>query len=262
MKGWVNDMQKLIKFEFRKLFRQKSFYICIGIAIAMLVLSVVILKVLENQLAEIEGMGIIAKNASDVVLTSISNSSFTVILGILVALIVCEDFVLKTIKNIYARGYSREGVYFSKLISILVATTIMFLCVFAASFVVGIVCFGFTGSFDGKFLACIGAQYVTILAYASLFFMISSLIKKTGGAIACNIVGPTVIDLILALLTTALKQGDNPLSQFWVGAFVTDLSAATVDVTRMLTCIGLSVLYVVIFVVIGAVLTKRIDIKD
>lgn len=258
-------MQKLLNFEFRKLFRQKSFYICIAVAVGMLVLSVVLLKVLENQLAEMpemEGVGTIAQNAAEVVLTSISGSSFTLILAVLIALIVCEDFSSQTIKNIYARGYSRESVYFSKLVSSFVATTIMFLCVFAVSFVVGIVCFGFTGSFDGKFFACVGSQYITILAYASLFFMISFLIKKAGGAIACNIIGPTAIDLILTLLTTAFKQSDTPLSQFWVGAFITDLGSTAVEVTRILTCVGLSALYVAIFVGLGAVLTRRIDIKD
>lgn len=258
-------MRKLLNFEFRKLFRQKSFYICIAVAIGMLALSVVILKVLENQLSEMpemEGMGIIAKSASDVVLTAISQSSFTIILAILIALIVCEDFSLQTIKNIYARGYSREKVFLSKLVSSLIATTIMFACVFVAGFLIGIACFGFSGDFGGKFFACVGSQYVAILAYASLFFFISFLIKKMGGAIACCVIGPTAIDLVLTLITTATKSSDTPLSNFWLGAFVTDLSSVTVDISRMLTCIGLSALYAVIFVVLGAVLTRKIDIKD
>ncbi len=46
--------------------------------------------------------------------------------GIVTALLVCDDYEQQTIKNIYARGYSRSQVYFSKLISVFLAVTVMF----------------------------------------------------------------------------------------------------------------------------------------
>ena len=115
-------MNNLLKLEFRKLKRQKCFYICLAIMVAMLLITGVTAKIFMDhaaELAEIAGEPVIPTTLPVFLLSFASASMFSMIASIYVSIVVCEDYESQTIKNIYARGYSRSAHYFSKLIYIL-----------------------------------------------------------------------------------------------------------------------------------------------
>ena len=112
-------MAALLRFEFRKLFRNKAFYICLGICIAVLVINTITSKLMADIMYEAmkeayAEMGITYEyNFSALALIkSVFNSNTAIIEGVVVSIIVCEDFASDIIKNIY----SNKIIFFHNII--------------------------------------------------------------------------------------------------------------------------------------------------
>ncbi len=97
-------MNNLMKFEFRKLFKQKSFYICTAVMLGMSFIGLLLNKALASN----PDFNIVLPTASSALLSAVSSSSFTMVCGIFIALFVCTDYDQQTIKNVYSRGFSRK----------------------------------------------------------------------------------------------------------------------------------------------------------
>lgn len=99
-------MSKLISFEFRKIFRQKSLYVCLAIMLALICLSAAVNAGLEQN-PEFD----LIFTVESFTKSALSASSFFMILGIFVALYCCDDVANNTLKNLYSRGFTRGQVY-------------------------------------------------------------------------------------------------------------------------------------------------------
>lgn len=257
-KGWADDMRNLLKFEFTKLKKSKSFYACTIIMVALLFMSALTTNALINASPElgeqfnVSGIGSLVSGTND--------SSFTLIASIFVVLFVCEDHASQTVKNIYARGYSRKDVYFSKLIAAFASTTVLFVIIEVFAFVIGTVFFGEGDVGNFKFIALIGAQYVIAMANVALAFVIASVIRKNGGAVASVILAPTLVGVVTGLADAFLKLEDFSLTSLWLSDFLSDVSVLTVNTGRIVTCVVGSLIYIYIFIIVGAYLNKKTEL--
>lgn len=242
--------------------RQKAFYICLGIMLAMIIISGITYKVLAKHaasIAEITEGEQLPLTAEAFILGLLSASSFSMISAIFVSIVVCSDYENQIIKNVYARGYSRSSFYFSKMIYVFVAMTVMFITVFAVSVLLGVTLFG-TEGIETKTFLLMAAQYVVAMAEVAAFFALSSAIKKLGASIAVGIFAPLIISLLLELADTALKLKDFKVAKIWLSSFTTDLSDITVETGRILACVALSVVYAALFLVAGFAVNKKTEI--
>lgn len=89
-------MNQLLRFEFRKLLRQKSYYICLGTSFLFLFLNAVI----AQQFSSGKGPAI---TGFDSLQGTIGGLSFTLLLSISVALFISDDYAGGTIKNVFAK---------------------------------------------------------------------------------------------------------------------------------------------------------------
>lgn len=251
-------MNNLLKLEFRKLKKQKSFYICTVIMIVLLFFSAVTTKMLTNADADFAAQTTMSGIASAV--SAVSGCSFLLIAGIFAALFVCDDYEQQTIKNFYSRGYTKTQVYFSKFISVWIACSIMFVLVVLFGFLFGKTYFG-TGSISGTdFIAVLLVQYITCMANISLFSALSFILRKNGSSIAAVIVAPMLVNMVLGMADSFLKLEDTSLTNLWVSSFMNDLSALTVEHSRLIVCFGFSVVYIIVFMSAGSFLHKKIEI--
>ncbi len=249
-------MNKLIKFEFRKLYKSKSFYICLAVCLGLVLLGGLTTKVI---MANVEGE-VDLPSKYTMLQDAISLASVTLIAGIFTALFVCEDDTSGTIKNIYAKGYSRGSVFISKYIASLVAILIFTF----GSMLIGYI-FGkstwpnATTSIDNLLLDIVG-QVLLIMAYHSIFFAISSKLGKTGSSIAFNIVGPMLVSIVLTMADAFLKLEDFKLSSYWIDSLLTNLGQTTVTKQNIITAIVMGIIYSILFVGIGFSLNKKKEI--
>ena len=119
-------MGNLLRFEFRKLFGQKSFYVCTLLLLLFVFLSAVLSKLIAENADDASYPALMTVN---ILRSSLQSANLPLILGIFTALFVCTDHADGTIKNIYAKGYPRTAVYFSKLTAILAAAALFCLAV-------------------------------------------------------------------------------------------------------------------------------------
>lgn len=171
-------MAKLLRFEFHKLIRQKSFYICLAVAVAMLVVSTYTTYLMSKDVMDTAEMGIDAMN---VMIGSASGGVLSMVIGVFIPLFACEDYVSGTIRNIVTRGYSRLGIFSAKLIAVMLATAVMTIACMAAGYLIGLI---FSGpgveSFDANTVKILLCQLAVMLAEGALFYAISTVLQKTG----------------------------------------------------------------------------------
>ena len=247
-------MMNLLRLEFRRLFRAKSFYICLAISLVMIVISAATTKMLLN-MASSEEFGeafgsMLQTPTSFSLLKSTASSSLTMVLAIFLSIFVTEDYTADTIKNIYAKGHSRDSVFGAKIISAMAAGLIMILVSALFSFAAGKVMFGEVGTMGENYIGSVLAELVILLAYAALYFAIAIAFKKTGASIAVSILGPLLVGLLLSLGNAALKSDKISLTDYWLDGRLAILTQANVEGKEVL--IGF-IIGVVVLLVAGAV---------
>lgn len=257
-------MKDLLKLEFRKLKRQKSFYIILAIMVALVVISALTYKLMESIANEVEEMGEVMGQSLSISGTGLllgfaSAANFGLLTAIFVAIVVCDDFDSKIIKNIFSRGYSRSDFFAAKFIYVIITTSIMFILAVTSSGICGALLFKIDGDI-GKMVMLIAVQYLACMAGVAMFFAVSVMIKKLGGTIAINIIASTVIELILSLVTSLLKIEDFSLSEGWFSSFTSSLSRLDVSDGRIIFCAVASVVYIALFSVVGYFVSEKTEI--
>ncbi|MGM9970211.1 MAG: ABC transporter permease [Anaeroplasma sp.] len=249
-------MKELINFEFRKLFKSKSFFICLAVCLGLVLLGGLTTKVLlENSNGEIA-----TPNALSMLKGVIGSANVVLISGIFTALFVCEDDTSGTIKNIYSRGYSRRDVFLSKYIVSLVSILIFTLSSMILSFLFGSVTWPSELGIQNTYVITIIAQIVMVIAYHAVFFAISSKIGKIGSSIAFNIVGPMFVSMVLGMVDAFLKLEENKISGYWIDSLLSSLQQTSVTNSVITSAIILGIVYSVIFIVIGIRINKKKEV--
>ncbi len=240
-------MKRLLKFELHKLLRQKSYYICGAVMLFMSLMSILLLNLMNDAFA---AEGIMAVSAAEVCLSAISSACFITASGVFVAINACGDFSERTIKNIYARGFSKTKVFFAKLITMLVAITAYFFVVLLFNFVMGCIFFG-NDAPDGNYFLPLLGQYALCIGYSSLTFGLSLAMRKLGGVIPITVLAPTVLALILSLIDAFAEFETFTLSKYWLDNFMAELCVLGVESKRIWTIIGCSAGYGFVFCGLG-----------
>ena len=231
-------MFKLLNFEFRKLIRQKSFYICIAAMLALLVGSAYTTGLMTAK----SGVEDPSLGGRSYLMEAISGSALSAVLAVFIPLFICEDYASGTIRNIITRGFSRLEMFIAKLIAVLAATVLMTAVCLAAAYLVGTAFWGAgepsLGSEQIKILLC---QLAVIAAYATMFFAISSMLQKVGGSIAICLILPMAAVILLSLADAALAEQEIELSGYWIenlGRSLASVEAEAEDIKKALIGAG------------------------
>ena len=231
-------MFKLLNFEFRKLIRQKSFYICIAAMLALLIGSAYTTELMTAK----SGIEDPSLSGINYLMEAISGSALSAVLAVFIPLFICEDYASGTIRNIITRGFSRLEMFIAKLIAVLAATVLMTAVCLAAAYLVGTAFWGAgepsLGSEQIKILLC---QLAVIAAYATMFFAISSMLQKVGGSIAICLILPMAAVILLSLADAALAEREIELSGYWIenlGRSLASVEAEAEDIKKALIGAG------------------------
>ena len=199
-------MRQLIAFEFRKLVRSKAIYICMIVMAVLHIASVLIAKstmdLMTSMAGDIYGLDseMFAYSGLKYLISACSGANMTIFFGIFVTIFVCSDFTEGTIKNIVARGFNREKIFFAKSIAISTGSIVFGLASMLVSFVCGTIAFGAGKGFNFDMVLQILVQLLALVAYTMLNVLLGVLFGKLGGALTLGIIIPIVSPLIFQLL--------------------------------------------------------------
>lgn len=219
-------MLRLLNFEFRKLIRQKSFYICIAVMLLLLLGSAYTTELITAD----SGVENPSLSGMSYLMEAISSSALSSVLAVFIPLFICEDYTSGTIRNIITRGFSRLEIFFAKLIAVLAATIVMTALCLAGAYLVGTAFWG-TGdaAFGSEQIKILLCQLAVIAAYATLFYAVSSMLQKVGGSIAICLILPMAAAILLSLADAALVEREIELSGYWIENISHSLASIEVD---------------------------------
>lgn len=255
-------MEKLLIFEFRKLFKSKYFYILMGLSIAFVLISGITENALINATAalyEIEEP--ISINGYSFVKAILGGSAFSIIIAIFISLFACEDAMHGTNKNVLAKGYKREYVFLSKYLVSLLMTLLIALLTVLVGYILANALWDFSVIEGDKVIAIICGQLLGLLSYHALYFFIAYTVGKNGLAISLNIVGPIVVSLLLNMLDALINSDKITLSQYWLSSGYSYFTDGANGDLSMTTNFIILVVYFVGFLALGFFLNRKKEIK-
>ncbi len=283
-------MGKMIRFEFDKLFRQRSFYICIIVAVVMIILSAASLKLIEKLTEDMtndsptvyenveetgepdeDGITVEYDVSNDYTINytgwnltgkAVTMSSFSIIICVFISIFVCSEFEEGTIKNIISRGYGRYKIYISKYISSMVGVCVIFAAVHISMFIVASILWK-PGNMDRN-LEMILYYLAAYLAYATIYFFLAMVFAKFGLSITIGIVGPTFVNITVSVLNMLLKLDNPKISDFWIDGFMSDIANIgyfeSPDSTRLTVILIGSIIYLVVFFLMGMLVNRKREV--
>ena len=281
-------MKSLIRSDFYKLRKAKSFWVCMILAVVLAVFSVLIMdfsvKLMhkvpqqaaqEEAALEESGLNISTDgipmssadlNASSMLLMQFAGTT-TILISIFVSLFVGGEFSHGTIKNLASKNYTRTQIYLSKIIVSVIAAIVMTLLYAIVATGLGTALWGF-GKVDSSFAAnaCkgIAIEFLLVSAFTAVFVMFSMLIRQNGGAIAANIFFLEFISLIVMfgeMIINKIFDTSITLSNYLIDTNMTQI--ATSDITGKLAARSICVAFgfFIVATAIGLVSFRKRDIK-
>lgn len=263
-------MNNLLKFEFRKLFRSVSFYVCGGLALVFGLINVYSMSLTDmgndmglgfvTEILEAAG-AVVHHTGAEVFVSTSSNIQFSILLPIMISLFFCSDFQDGTIKNIIGRGYSRTQVFFAKLFTCAAASIIYYLVSLVICTLYGTILWGF-GSFEVKYLFAVLVQIIGIFAFSSMCSLLSILFRKVSGAITLGIFINLIFSSLFMVLDLWLlaKGKELRLSPFLLTSKISEAAKYGADmntiVKSLLFCAG----YGTVFTVCGYLFFRKREV--
>ena len=280
-------MQNLLKSDFYKLFKMKSFYVCAIIAAAMAAILMFISLQLNNMMQSMsDTMGdmmtsqmVTLKNILPTIISPTGDYFILVIIG--VCLFITIEYNAGTLKNIAARGFKREYIFLSKLIVCIIEAFIITLCFAVSSVIFGLIFLGTpAGGFgDGYFtelFAIYGVDILILIGYVSFIAMVAYLIRTNGGTIAITLCAHYLVPIIISMFNVVTIMNDasdsdlekmvsytnnqyGQVAYYWIGTLGETVSESYHNGTIYIPIL-VALAYIVVSGAIGMLVFKKRDI--
>ena len=235
-------MGGMIRADFKKMFRRKSLYICMFIAAALGVGMAMLYNYFWQERGNRIAMtyGIMEMYGMD---TSVLDEAFSTIpkqnlwafvnsfltdevkwimSSICICSLVASEFAAGTFKNLVARGFSREKIYFSKLISCFAEALLVTVAYVGAGAITSL--FNTTSPTEApasEIVLTLAVYLLLLAAMTSLFMCLCVLFKSTGLAVAAAIAGPVLILTVFNLVVMANPDAGVYMQYFLMQTFIT-----------------------------------------
>lgn len=255
-------MGNVFKFELRKLFTTKSFYICGIVSVGLIILTAILNKVISTvNIIPAEAM----ENASDMVaqnsglsdlLVAASSGSVLLVGGIFVSIFVCTDFQKKTIRTVITKGITRSSFITAKYLICVIALLVMAVVDGIVAFLLNSILFGIGDLPFWDLLFRLLAQYFAIAAQAIVAATVAFIVGRSSGAIAINVVAPTMLGPICSGLNLLVKQKFD-FNKLTIDYYFVQMLNLENKVKDVVVVILASIAFIAVFSILCHILIRR-----
>lgn len=296
MKGEYEIMSNLLKSDFYKLFKMKSFYVCCIVAIAIGGITIALNCALNDMMTSaIDEMGVIGSDYSTINLkmlvpsllspsgSSIVPGDWFILVMIGVSLFVTTEYNSGTLKNIVARGFKREYIFLSKLVVCIIEALIIAFCFAVSCVILGMIFLGMpsdglNSSFVTELIVTYGVDILIIAGYTSFIAMLAYLIRTTGGTIASTLCIHYLIPMVIMMCNVATLMSESEsessmsvmmsyqsnqygdIAYYWIGTLGITVSESYTNGTIYIPIL-VALAYIVASCGIGLAVFKKRDVK-
>lgn len=251
-------MLNVLRADFYKLRRSKSFFICLGILAAVVAYIIVDF----SSSAHIKEQ--LSPSTFHWIYMIFEEKAFLpyflpVLQAIFITMLITNEYSTGTIKDSVSLGFSRTQIYFSKLITISVGSILMMLVALVTTAMTSIFVFGIYGSFLMVDLLLLVRMFLIqgllYTAYGSLFLMIAFLIKNVGGTMAFSI----FFSLIIGSLSSVV--GNSYIGRILLLMNFSPTAVPYPQAVDMWIAIAVALAYLILCTGLGGFTFKKQDIK-
>ncbi|MDR3052776.1 MAG: ABC transporter permease [Coriobacteriales bacterium] len=257
-------MIDIIRSEFYKLAKARSFFICLALCAALAVFLGFAIQMGVAARGSSDGAAILSDISALVLLEQTLGQPFLpTLFAIFVSLFVSSEFHNGTMKNCVSKGFNRIQIYLAKLLVCGLAVLAMYAAHVIAAFIVGSVLWGF----DPYGLATVSnvatlllSEGLLFLAYAALFVLVSLWLRSVGASIAVNICASYLFPTLL--MAANYIVGDTvTLSDYWISGNISALATLSPEPGAVVQGIVVGLAYLIGSTVLGSLLFRRQDIR-
>lgn len=272
-------MLGLIKSDFKKLFKGKSLIICCIIGCALSAFTAFILyqtylnyesyiMFLESYgdmlgdsdlSAEITNAFFYGSNAMSIINIILSDSSVEIFIAICVCIYISSEYSMGTFKNTVSRGFSKNQVYFSKMLVSAVTAIILALFYIGGGIITALCIAEFGEDFNVLQIICEAAVYLLLSVGLAMLFSMAAIIIRSNISIAVCIAAPVIVNLVYTMLMGTVENIDDYFG-FWLPNAFEFVSSSYSDGTLWLTALT-GTAYIVIAYLIGTFAFSKRDLK-
>lgn len=254
-------MLKCVKYEVRKILNNPWFYIGVLVAIVLLGISTFTVAYAKNHPDVIPDGTVqdLTVSGFHSLQDALNTGSFSLILAVVISVYVCSNFSQGLLKNELVCGFSRQKLFLGKYVATLIVSDIAALVVMLGSFIIGSVLGGVGEAGTSRLVLNLVAQIVLMNGYASIFFFVASLVKKTLPAVLVNLFLPTVIGTILSY-SELLFHSKVHLYRVWLDVLAADLFHVTTEHLNYAFYFIVAIVYCVVFAAASAVSVKKVEV--
>jgi ABC-2 type transport system permease protein len=251
-------MYNLLKADFYRLKRSKSFYVCLGV-IALLV-AYIIMDFSSSANIKEE----LSPSTFHWIYMLFEEKAFLpyfipALQAIFITMLITSEYSTGTIKDAVSLGFGRIGIYLSKLITVAVGSIVIMLVAVLSTVITSIFVFDIYGTFTMYdfflLIRMLIIQALLYTAYGSIFLMLTFLIKNVGGAMAFNILFSLVLGSLSSIVGSSMAGRLLLLMNFSPTAVP---NPSTMDLA---IAIVVSLFYLMLCSGIGGITFKKQDIK-
>lgn len=268
----------LLRAEFYKLSKSKAFYVCLLVAICISIISVIIVPkneavitaantnvhqsrnamigwMLPNDAKKLKGLWFMSSCLG-------TGDILPIIVAIMISIFITKEFQSRAINNIVSKGFSKNKVYFSKLISVSLCTIFILGVYMAVAAILASAWLGF-GEFNiyifGEIIRMLLLQILLHVSIASIFTMIAMIVRKSGPAIAINICINLFVSLFYQLIVIFLNNNIT-VGQYWISYNILVLEALEPEGSAVIRGIMVALTFFVLSTMIGCINFNKRDI--
>lgn len=225
----------LIRAEGYKLKRSKSFYICIASLAAFILLiygTLLLVENISNGTMENGTGGVVVSGeimeegeslfqsigVMDILEQVFSGNGFALVLSIFIGIFVVREYNSGTMKNIVGKGYSRNVIFFTRLLMANLAMLLLLAAGLCITLLMGLIFIG-TGAFAGAFWQNLAGymlvQMLLYIAVTTALVFLNEVVRNLGAGIAIGIALTTFFGLLLNGLDLLFAKSGFKISQYW-----------------------------------------------
>ncbi len=223
-------MSKLLKFEYRRLFRQKTFIIFMAVSAALVFLSLGSIKLIELAMSSVDmqiySLFGIKYSGANALRDASSNGSVSPIVAVVTGIFVCSEYSRGTLKTVTATGFSRCKIFTAEFVAALTSAFLIFAAATASAFIFGSL-FWEVGKLEAETVKAALLQLLLTLSLTAVLFTLSKTIKKTGGAIALGIFAPSFLSLLLTVTDSVIDNDRFKLAHYWISGSLSEVQATS-----------------------------------
>ena len=259
----------VLKADFYKLFRMKSFYICGAIAMLLSALSIGLsVYVMKTTYASIPASYF---GFNGLVAFQNGLSSANMFFVIFTSLFVSGEFTYGTIKNMISSGRSRISIYFSKIVSGVSVVVMYSMACALVSGIIGTIAWGMGDNVTRNdyldLFRTIGLYILAEFSRQCLFVMIGFIFKTSGSTVAINLlIAMGVFSHIISSLADKLINNIPNIKNFSLAKYLPsyycmEFLSSNINQETIITGIIVCLVSTIIFSMLGYFIFEKRDIN-